>query len=222
MLRFGALCAAIVMSVCLAAPANARVDRTAHYLKRMEAFRADPITPDDIVLIGDSLIAQGHWQDWLGRTQVRNFGIGGDTTVAMFRRLRMITRAEPRAIIVQIGTNDLRGGAKPSLILKNYERILARIRAESPSTLLVVMSLPPKQSRFADQVWQINKAQKVLAERYGGLFVDLFEPLRDRYGGFERRYTTDFVHFSARGYRVVAEELEAVLPVLDGSDHAMR
>jgi len=211
MVRIGALGAAIVIGVCVSSAVAARIDRAPHYQERLDRFQSQPVQSDDIVMLGDSLIAQGRWSDWLDSSDIRNFGIGGDTTAAMLRRLDMVTRAEPRVIVLQIGTNDLRGGADPARIIENYERILARIRAESPSSLVVVLSLPPKNARNANAVWTINQAQRRLAHHYGGVFVDLFEPLRDRYGAMERRYTTDFVHFSRRGYHVVIDELEDAL-----------
>ncbi len=215
MVRFGALCAAILVSVCVSSGVSARIDRSPYYQKRLASFEAQPIQSGDIVLLGDSLIAQGRWSELLDRSSLRNFGIGGDTTAAMLRRLHLVTQAAPRAIVLQIGTNDLRGGAGPDRIIKNYERILRRIRKESPSSLIVILSLPPKQPRLARSVWQINRAQRQLAHRYGGIFVDLFEPLRDRHGGMERRYTTDSVHFSRKGYHVVAAELDDALAIIE-------
>ena len=75
-----------------------------HYYKRTAQFEQErPITPNDIVMLGDSLTEGGDWAsyfaDWLPEgVSVVNRGIVGDDAPGIYDRLHQILPGNPKKI----------------------------------------------------------------------------------------------------------------------------
>src|ERR1022692_2171298 len=66
-------------------------------------------TPDmrPVVFLGDSITAAFEWgESFAGSTPVLNRGIGGDTTLGVLERIADVSRLNPVAVFLMIGTND--------------------------------------------------------------------------------------------------------------------
>src|SRR5215475_6172002 len=60
----------------------------------------------DVVMLGDSITAQGEWANILPRRRILNLGVGGDTSAGLLNRLRDVIALKPRIVLVMIGLND--------------------------------------------------------------------------------------------------------------------
>jgi len=159
---------------------------------------------------------------------VYNRGIGGFTTAEMAEALEAcVFELEPRAVFINIGTNDMNGPEyEQDALMARYEDILRRIRARLPEAevyLLAYYPVNPEVGRTDPFVWQAlmhrtnerileaNRAAELLADRLGMHYIDLNAGITDEKGQMKAEYTIEGMHMYGDGYMQV---LEALLPVL--------
>ncbi|CCO23215.1 GDSL-type esterase/lipase family protein [Maridesulfovibrio hydrothermalis] len=68
----------------------------------------------DILLVGDSIIEYGLWDEYLGEN-FKNRGLGGETTAGLKEWFPRIAEKPHAAIILLIGINNLKSGEKNSI-----------------------------------------------------------------------------------------------------------
>ena len=194
----------------------------AYYLKRMELFAAAPLAPGDVVFLGDSLTEGAHWVELLPGLPVRDRGIAGDTTAGVLARLATITAARPAAVFLMIGTNDLGASPDPAPSLARQREIIARIRRESPSTLVFVQSLLPRAAVFRERIEGYNLALYGICRELGATWVDLYPAFLAPDGALRRELTYDGVHLAPAGYRLWRSMLAPHLGALRAAQPAAR
>ena len=193
-----------------------RISRT-YYLRQVDLFSTSPIQPGDIVLLGDSLTDLGIWHEMLPGVPVRNRGISNDTTEGVLERLDQVISGKPKAVFLLIGTNDLPWFifSPDRDILKTYEQILARLREETPETVVFVQSLLPRHARYAPRIRKFNHRLQMLAERYACPYVDLYPHFATAKGALRRDMTNDDLHLNGTGYRTWVEQIQPLIESLD-------
>jgi lysophospholipase L1-like esterase len=115
-----------------------------YYPRRIETFKDYPLTPGDVVFLGNSITEQGNWSLYFRDTHVRNRGIGGDQTDGVLLRLQEIIHYKASVVYLMIGVNDLDIPAKPETVVAgNIREIVRRIKQGSPNTRVVVQTILP-------------------------------------------------------------------------------
>jgi lysophospholipase L1-like esterase len=175
-----------------------------------------------VVMLGDSLTRQGDWTRLLGRDDVANQGIDGDTSAGVLQRLPGIIAQRPDKIFLMIGINDLRRGGGGTEVaerlLANHQRILAKLRAELPQAQIHVLSLLPVSRSFFSflpdnrRIAEVNQRLRTLAADLGCAWLDLYPLFLDEEGSLARRFTHDGLHLNAQGYQVWRQALAPLLP----------
>jgi lysophospholipase L1-like esterase len=173
-------------------------------------LRLDASTPPGATLFFGASTVQGLNTSTVGACGA-NFGIGGETSTELLRRLgdyRSPNRAG--AIVVMTGLNDvLRDDALA--LAANYRRLLAMLPPDRP---VVLSSLPrlspatPAGQRGAQAVLRANAAARVAcATRPGCHFVDLHGAMSTPAALTER----DGIHLNSAGYALWSRLLRASL-----------
>ncbi len=108
------------------------------------------MTTQTMICIGDSLtegadVPVGHrWPSLVANglaIDVRNRGIGGDTTAGMLSRFYpAVVDAKPSTVFIMGGTNDLWWGWEPQLVLGNLFSMVVQARHHG---IAVVLAVPP-------------------------------------------------------------------------------
>jgi lysophospholipase L1-like esterase len=180
--------------------------------------RLDPTVPDDAFLFfGNSLIHS------LYVTAVTpnavNFGVGGDTTTFMLRRMdtyKSINRA--RGIFLEIGINDL-FGRDPSAIIESYAAVLKRFPDRLPVYVSQILPVDPDglvdalKSRLTKQRRdELSAAIRNLCDqRRNCIFVGT-DKLADASGALRTAYHVgDGLHLNVAGYKAWAEIISAAI-----------
>lgn len=170
----------------------------------------------EVAFLGDSLTDGYDLQKYYPQYITANRGIGGDTTFDLQARLQLsVYDLKPQVAVMLIGANN------QETMLQNYEDILIGLKNNLPQTKVVLLSL----TAMGGDHWGSknpmaaynNVSIKLLAEKYGFTYVDLFTPLYDvSIGEVYAGYTIDGGHFTHEGYTVITSLLTPVLKDLVG------
>jgi lysophospholipase L1-like esterase len=177
-------------------------------------LRKLPNTEAEIIFAGDSLVADGPWAELY--SPIKNRGIGGETTAGLLDRLDEVTESQPRKIFLLVGTNCLAADIPVAQVVRNYRKILERIRHESPQTEVFVISVLPVNQQLRHRPAHDNRAIHEMNDRLRDLvgqfervaFVDVFDALTDANGDLRKDLTTDGLHLNIDGYLILGRLLE--------------
>lgn len=178
--------------------------------------------PVSILALGDSLTAglglppeQGfvpQLQNWLAAqgqdVTVINGGVSGDTTAGGLSRLDWSLTPDVKALIVNLGGNDLLRGLPPAEARANLEAILADAKAKGLPVLLVKLTAPGNFG--ADYKNAFDAIYPDLAAKYGAILSDhYFQPLADPATGLMMAgvMQEDGIHPNAKGVTLAVAAL---------------
>ncbi len=99
-----------------------------NYQVRREMFRLDKNKSVRVLMLGDSLTAQGEWNAMLGEPLVANRGIDGDTAAGVLARIGDDADFRGDTVVIWIGTNDVLQGQDAGPVA---ERIMEAARAKA-------------------------------------------------------------------------------------------
>ena len=189
-----------------------------YYNTKVESFEKEnpDLTDVDVVFLGDSLTDGCDLNKYYPEYSSVNRGISGDTTDGLLNRLKVSAYdVEPTGVVLLIGVNDISRGVKPNDLSDNYEKIITGLKENLPDTIIVwcsMTALGGKSAKYNDTVIICNQKIKLLAEKHGCTYVDLFTPLCDvETREIKEEYTTDGTHLTDAGYQVVSQEINNAL-----------
>ncbi len=191
---------------------TAQVDTTFRfyfYDQRYSLFQHLPDTPGEIIMLGNSITNGGNWSELFNNPNVKNRGISADNTFGILHRLDEVTASRPEKIFILIGINDISKETPVEVILGNYQRIVERIRQDTPDTRLYLQSLFPTNNEFdhfpkahnrEKEIEAVNKGIEKLAADFGATFIDLHPHFLDENGKLSKQFTNDGLHLMGEGY----------------------
>lgn len=191
-----------------------------HYEGKVKVFKMLPVSPQSIVFIGDSLTVAGKWIDIMPKERILNRGINADISYGVYARLDEVIRHQPEKVFLMIGINDLKRRIPTQNIIRNYEKIVAKIRLESPGTTIYLNSVLPvnntklnKDYKAIDNadVKALNQALQRISENNKNVrFVDLRPLLTDEKGELKEQITPDGVHIDLVHYIDIVDYLKTI------------
>ena len=169
-----------------------------------------PVSPKNIVMVGDDYIDRGVWSEFFGDTTIKNRGITYDATEHVLYRIDGIAARKPAKIFVSVGWNDVLHGTPAEEIAGNIGKIFQRIRKLSPQTkcywlnIAVTSVLTEEQQAVAAAVnAQVAKAS--VADGYEVIDIDkaLSEGIADGTYSWDKG-----VYLNGAGYEAMAQAIE--------------
>lgn len=191
--------------------------RPSKYIEQIAKFKADAITKNDYVFLGNSITAGTNWAKLLNLTQAKNRGISGDITFGVLERLQDIIDGKPKKIFILIGINDISRNIPDSVILDNYKKIVKRIRQGSKKTQVYFNTLLPVNASFDkfknhygkdDHILYLNSEIKKMAAK-NVTIIDLYAQFLDKDNHLRAELTKDGLHLIPEGYKVWADFLNS-------------
>ena len=181
-------------------------------------LRQDGNVPKDaVIFIGDS-ITEGLCVAAVADKAV-NYGISGDTTMGVLRRLpqyHSINRA--KAVVLAIGINDMwRNPNSNPQILNNYELILKMIPKKIPVIFSAILPIDDRLEKDRPggnaRVAEVNKAaEKICAAHKNCHFFDSGSKLLAPDGQLKSEYHVgDGLHLGTKGYDVWIADMKKAL-----------
>src|ERR1700730_2816530 len=147
------------------------------YIQSRTAFFRQIVGKSDVIMLGASLTEQaGDWRDFFPDLDVRNRGVGGDTTKGILDRLDEVLSRQPRVVALLIGLNDVRMGVDHDTIVSNIKQTLLRLKQAGVRPIMQ-STLPPsarlREWNAAAAVRKLNSILKECCATEGIDFLDL-------------------------------------------------
>jgi len=159
-----------------------------------------------ILLVGDSLIAENDWQTRMGSHKVKNFGLPGATTYDILDMLADIKEQTEvvEIVMVMVGTNDL--------LTDNYQfihtlkKIVIQLRKDYPLAEILVSGLfPMSLPHLPDNaITSFNTHIEELTRQTGCCYLDTHDKFLNSDAAI---FQSDGVHITAAAYEIWARTL---------------
>jgi lysophospholipase L1-like esterase len=184
--------------------------------ERMDATNAPP--KGAIVFTGSSTIRL--WDTLptdFPNNRIINRGFGGCEIedVTHFAD-QVIFPYEPRMIFLRAGGNDLWGGKSAERVYQDFKDFVQTVHAKLPKTEIVFISLSPSISRWkqADKEKEVNRLVRGYVRMHRHLkYIETYAlPLDKKGQPRPELFRQDKLHFSAEGYKLLAEKVRPYLP----------
>lgn len=190
------------------------------YMQRASLFSKLPITPKDILFIGNSITNGAEWNELFPRKRVKNRGISGDTSEGVYDRLDAVVKGKPAKIFILVGINDISRGIQVDTIVQNMKRIVEKIQNESPKTKIYIQSILPVNPDFGmfkghmkpQLIKEINQSYQNIVQEYKVNYIDLYSHfLEEGTDKMDKKYTNDGLHLLGEGYLLWREIVKPYL-----------
>ncbi|MEN9919960.1 MAG: hypothetical protein RL662_2396 [Bacteroidota bacterium] len=199
----------LVTSTSIAQEAYDQKFRNYFYDQRRSFFEAMPDTPNEVIMLGNSITNGASWDELFPDLNIKNRGISADITLGVLDRMDEVVSSFPTKVFILIGVNDIARNIPIDTIVYNYTRIVETIKTRSPHTHVYIQSVMPTNDTFdnfknhqgkTDRILALNQQLEQLAVRTQTHFVDLYTPLLGADGKLDTVYTNDGLHLLGKGY----------------------
>ena len=172
-----------------------------------------------IIFIGDSIVEYFPLHELVQSPKTLvNRGIRGYKTDLLLENLdaHLFGQALDKVFLL-IGTNDIGKEMPQAETLANLEAVIQEISRDYPLAQIQLLSVLPvnEQEQYKgtnEKIQALNQAYQELAQAYYQVsYVDVYSSLLDEVGQLAEAYTTDGLHLSVAGYRILAQALQETL-----------
>lgn len=186
----------------------ARADE--YWDQKTSLFDVLPVYSDDIVFLGNSITDGGEFAELFDMPNIKNRGIRSDVITGVEKRLTQVTSGRPAKIFLLIGINDVSHGLTVDQLAARYERLVRKIREQTPDTKLYIQSVMPINNDFnryknlkgrEKVIPALNNRLQTIAAQNGAEYVDLTKALESAPDKLNPKYTNDGLHLNGPGYR---------------------
>lgn len=180
----------------------------------------------DLLMIGDSIThgwenggAKKIWDEYYGKRNAVNLGIGGDRTEHVLWRLENgnIEGISPKLAVLMIGTNNR---SAPEQVAEGIKAIVDKLRTKLPEMKILVLGIFPRGADDNDRLRQTNmKVNEIIAKLADNQKV-FYLDIGDKFLAPDRTLPTDIMpdrlHPNEKGYKIWAEAVEPTIAKLMG------
>jgi lysophospholipase L1-like esterase len=180
-----------------------------------------------VFFFGDSLTEGWNgtvWERSLASRGALNAGVSGDRTDNLLWRLQNgnLAGPPPKAVVLLIGTNDLGSGRSPELTADGIRTTIETLRRQFPEARILLLGLLPREeSPMAPLRVATTKVNHLIRDCADGqhiFFADIGNVLLDGEQRLTPAISPDGLHFTARGYSLLASRLDPELDRLLGPE----
>ena len=172
---------------------------------------------DNFVFLGDSITNGYNLDEYYPEYPTVKSGVNGYKTQDILNNMnKMVYIYNPSKVFLLIGINDIHSGKSKEYIINNIEKIIDNIKENRKNAKIYVESIYPVNSKMRsnsknDFTIEVNKAIKKLCKEKNIVYINIHDLLTDNNGDLKKKYTTDGLHLSEDGYKVVTKEITKYL-----------
>jgi lysophospholipase L1-like esterase len=171
----------------------------------------------DVVFVGSSSIRRWDLSKSFPELNAVNHGFGGSQladSVHFFSRV--VTVVKPRVVVLYAGDNDLSDGKTPEVVVRDFEKFLARVDTELPACQKVIfICIKPsiKRWKLRESIRETNeRIRKICEEHPRAEYADVWTPALNSAGEPRRELLSDDdLHLTDVGYDVWNRVLQPLL-----------
>jgi lysophospholipase L1-like esterase len=156
---------------------------------------------NQILLIGDSLVADNEWQERMRSYKVFRFGYPGEVTTGLLRSLPSIKKRVEHAdvVMVMVGTNDLLLGYHD--FTDTLKEIAIQLTRNYPVADVLLTSLCPMYLPHLpeDTIEKINRRIEAMTMQTGGCYLNIHQRFSD---SDKQIFQSDGVHLTDAAYEI--------------------
>lgn len=148
--------------------------------------------------------------------KVINAGLSGETTAGGKGRIDWILQQPVDVFVLELGGNDGLRGIPVRETTKNLQFIIDHVKQKYPSAKIILagMQIPPNMG--ARYTTEFRSAFKQLADKNEVIFIPF---LLEGVGGIPELNQADGIHPTAKGHKIVAENVWAVMKDVVSTDN---
>ncbi|MEH6747328.1 MAG: SGNH/GDSL hydrolase family protein [Maribacter arcticus] len=144
--------------------------------------------------------------------QIVNSGFGGSESSDLLYFLNdLVLSYNPKQVFIYEGDNDLWAKKRPNQVLNTTEEIIRRIKANNPSTQIILIAAKPSISR-----WEIRRKYKKLNRKFERLakkdiqldYVDVWHTMLNNRKLMTDIFIEDGLHMNQKGYDIWYEAMK--------------
>jgi lysophospholipase L1-like esterase len=189
------------------------MDMHRNFLKRAKQGNVD------LLFLGDSITQMWNdnevWKRFYGPRNAANFGIGGDRTQHVLWRIQNgeLDGIEPKVVVLMIGTNNA-SSATADEIAQGITAIVEELRHRLPRSRILLLGVFPrgqKPDATREKLQAVNARIARLDDGSHVKFLDIGKAFLNEDGTISREIMPDYLHLSAKGYRIWADAMEPTL-----------
>lgn len=181
------------------------------------ADRRDPKAAGGVVFVGSSSIRL--WpmlEEDFPRAHIIHRGFGGSQLDDVIHYTpRIVTKYQPRLIVLYAGDNDLNAGKTPAAVFRDYQRFINLVWSTLPKTRIAFVSIKPSEARWAI-VGRMRETNEMVRRHAASdprlVYVDVFNPMLGPNGRPRAElFVTDQLHLSEKGYALWRQILRPIV-----------
>jgi lysophospholipase L1-like esterase len=188
--------------------------RNANYSVQTGMFDISRLTRTTIVMLGNSMTYNAHWDELLGRSDVVNRGIPNDISTGYLHRLDYVFRLSPRICFIEGGVNDVYANFTADEICTNIISIVDSLQTHGIvpvlNTTLYVAKLWNLAEEKNREITKLNLLLSEAATARNLTIIDL-NPLVSEHEYLKDEMTYDGLHINAKGYSLWVQKVNDIL-----------
>lgn len=182
------------------------------------ADRVNPPPKNGLLFVGSSTIVR--WtslREDFPNQPIVNRGFGGNQIADSTHFAdRIVFPYEPRMIFLRAGSNDIHAGKSAERVFADFKEFVATVHARLPATEIAFIGLAPAIARWdeREETHRLNALVAAWATQTPRVrYIDAADISLDGKGQARPEvFVEDKLHFSAEGYRLLAERVRPHLP----------
>ena len=123
-------------------------------------------------------------------------------------------RIAPDLLFILIGTNDFACEKTDEELTGNIENIIETLTESLDKTKIYLTPILPTkdiENRPNERIRKVNDVLKMITQKYGVEYFDLYSQLVNPAGELDGKYTIDGLHLSGEAYKTWAQLLKEEL-----------
>lgn len=159
-----------------------------------------------IVFVGSSSIVGWKLEDYFSKLPVIKRGFGGSQLAdSVHFAPRIVTKYEPKTVVLYAGDNDLAAGKSPEQVAADFDAFVKVVHDKLPKTKIIYIAVKPSIARWKliDKVRATNKliAEACAKDEQRLVFLDIAPlMLKDDGQPNPELFVKDGLHMSKLGY----------------------
>jgi len=164
-----------------------------------------------IVMYGNSITAQGKWVELLGRTDVMNNALPGQTTYHFLQLIQShVIDLHPKVCFIKGGINDITIGVAQERIQANFKTMLEMLVQNNITPVVTLTVYEQNDPSSQKEVDALNAFLVSFCTQNNITYIDLNQYISDS-TGLRAEYAVDKTHLNTQAYEIWAREISRVL-----------